>query len=222
MDRNQARAQGFVQFTFDLPPLPALTELSLRLPFKQDFELPPNSRLFPTLTASEFPVLRKLWLQNYREDYGLLGLNSLPSVECLHLSYQEAPLTDRFWLDAFTNLSYLGIEVVCRDSAEGNVSFVLTHFPRLIHLKLDFIFDGCGVQPDYWNVLTGSAPRPVTTHALLNWDFTEQAGELPEPIDGIYQVSTFQNLRGKNNKTSLFMFAMCMFLPIYSHIIRTC
>jgi len=181
-------------FTFEIPPLAAVKELELYC----SNTIRDNECRIQPLKSNQFPLLRRLTLIRYRDCFGILQRCSLPTVRELHIESQLTSLTAS-WPKILPNLSILHFMVSfysdhCEEDG-NNLAFLLRHFPHITVLKLVL---GKRTNQDFWDVLTGGAPRPLSSHDLLYGNFGGKILEKEETVvGGIYQTASLQNLRCK-------------------------
>jgi len=181
-------------FTFKLPPLAALRKLFLGCDRIEDNECP-----MQPLESNQFPVLSRLTLLRNRDNFGIFQRCSLPTVLELDIQSQLTPLSAP-WHTILPNLTTLEFMVSDRheggEEDENNLAFLLRHFPRITQLKLML---GSGSEHDFWDVLTGGARRPQSTQELLHGELGGGTGDPEEPLDGVFQTASLQNLRCKQS-----------------------
>jgi len=184
-----------------LPILLALKNLTIEI----KYAVPLNSRPILPFAGNPFPALQKLHINRYRGDYRVFGSCSMPSVQELHLHHLLSALTDPAWKPAFPNLTTLHITVQCDKEKilRSTLVYILTRFTRLVHLKLELTRIGASlprepkVNFNYWDILTGQAPTSVISD-LATWKLVSDAEAQEEPANGIYEVPSLRNMRGKN------------------------
>jgi len=184
--------------TFEVPSLRALTNLEIFYPYsKWPIILPAPVLINP------FPVLETLTLRNYSDDYETFS-TAIPSVKRLDVISLYAPISDH-WRIAFPNLTVLYIEVDANNEEERfirpTLQSILTHFTGLVDLDLEFTSWSSFNSPsdcDYWDLLTGGAPRSFDDLKLLT-ERSQGLVRLPEPqvpLNGNTQIPSLRNMRG--------------------------
>jgi len=120
----------------------------------------------------------------------------MPTVRELHIESQLTPLTAP-WHKILPNLNTLHFRVSSDfehyEQNANNLAFLLRHFPRITELKLMLGVYG-RMKQDFWDVLTGGAPRPLSTHDLLHASFGGQMHEQEETRDEICRTASLHNL----------------------------
>jgi len=188
--------------TLILPVFPHLTVLFLQL---DEFEEESESLSIRPLTADHFPVLRELTMYTYGKNYSKIFAQArLTSVESLYFYPNYDVSFSPVWKDILPNLTTLNHAEIENppETAWKTVTCILTHYSELQHLSLSLPTDKStneeGLSVNYWEILTGGAPRPLDTRTLLTGELSSGHVEL-EAIGGnggIIQVPSLQNMRG--------------------------
>jgi len=166
---------------------------------------PPPTISVP-LTRDQFPELETFTFIGYRNTILTCPDHPQPSVQQFRI-YSPGILESSSWHGIFPNLTTIVfVSQAWMPAFERNLIYVLNHFPRITHLELNLRHEG--EKPvDCWDILTGGATRPVprvegqSRYQALFQDVMpeELIKPLDEPVDGVYQVPSFGNLRGKLN-----------------------
>jgi len=182
--------------TLQVYPLSKLKELIIRSPYQ-------NTNLQPIVPfiGNPFPALQKLSLERYREELGMFETSIMPSVQELDLRIHEGPMSNPSWKTNFPALTILRIDLnpeACTEELRTTLGFILTHFIGLVHLVFSSEFSPDSF--DYWDLLTGGAPRSFdnlrTLLSLSDEVLTQEVGVAQEPVNGIYSLPSLRNLRG--------------------------
>jgi len=197
---------------FEFPILRALKNLTIEIPAGDKNELMIPQPIVPFL-PNLFPVLKKLELECYRENLGMFGTYPLPSVHELRLRHQGSPLSNPSWKIILPNLCSLHIQFDYANErfTVPTLHYILTCFTQLVHLELEVAkplptSDQEGLSSespdnystcDYWDLLTGRAPRPVLRFTDSMWDsrVPRKAGATIGPVNGIYQIASLGNMK---------------------------
>jgi len=183
-------------------PVPVLPELTrFVIIFDQRPAHPEGVREIRFIFApNQFPMLRKFSIisfhpHHYSSTTMTFQSGPLPSVQEFQLNCGSFILESSPWSTILPQLRSIHLGEI--GSTVGNLSYILRYFYEITALRLhnaSFQIQ----EDDFWSVLTGGAPRPLNRDDLLHGELSTEAGELPDHVDGVYQLASLRNLRGKS------------------------
>jgi len=193
-------------------PFPSLRVLNnLTIDFHVERPVGPNPRPILPFVDNQFPSLQKLRLESYREDFGIFGTTTMPSVQEIQLFRLGGPMSDPAWSTVFPNLASLHISAgsFSGEFVYPTIHFILTHLTRLLHLDLKFSYSE-NQNIDYWDLFTGGAPRPQRGRRFESSlrKLVRDAGDAEEPVNGIYQVPSLRNMTGITRVDELIFYVL--------------
>jgi len=187
--------------TLILPVFPHLTVLYILI---VNFEDESGNLSIRPFTADQFPVLRELTIYSYEENYSKIFAQArLTSVETLLIYPNTGVSFTPVWSEILPNLkTFDNFELTNPPEIVLKTEIcILTHYPQLQHLSLSLPrIDNASENEsiNYWEILTGGAPRPLDTNTLLIGELNSGHAEL-EAIDengDILKVPSLRNMRG--------------------------
>jgi len=188
---------------FPFPSLQALEYLKLNFPD----ESRPNAWPVAPFDGNPFPALQKLHLQSYFENLEIFRTCSLPSVQELILLRQETPLMDSTWQNLFPNLTslHIGCYSDLSEIFRSILRYILARLTGLFNLNLYFTENTRSTTLNSyipnsswnsWDLLTGGFPVSFQESILSREDLFQEIDVQEEPLNGIYQIPSLQNMRG--------------------------
>jgi len=198
--------------TVILPTFPYLTVLTISM---DKFDETDNHVPIRPFTANQFPVLREVRLHDYRNNcIQIFAQADLPSVKYLgiHSFTKKASFVNPAWKRIMPNITnfHYGYAGPQDDDATAKsnlktLAFVLIYYPELTLLRLDLSGTISNAEkkglPNYWDILTGGAFRPLDTKTLLFGEIKSKYFERGEPVsddDGVYRLPSLRNMKGKH------------------------